>query len=265
MSFIEVTRNGVTYMTAPNIMAAHAFTTRFEGVSQGIYSSLNLGINRGDDPELVMENYRRVCGVLGITIDDLVCSHQIHSANIRPVTRADRAGLFKSSPHKADGLITCDAGVALLVFTADCVPILLHDPVSGVIAAVHAGWRGTARDIAGAAVRKMVKEFGCVPVDISAAIGPCISGCCFETSRDVVDALYEALGTLAERCVSTFGDKFMVDLKEANRLLLGRAGLVDIVLSDECTCCQSEKYWSHRRTNGHRGSQAAIIVKGSIT
>jgi len=261
MSFDENTGNGIVYLTAQNIHTPHAFTTRRGGVSQGIYSSLNLGINRGDAPAHVRENYNLVCGALGIEISDVVRSNQVHGARVRGVTLEDRGELFKSTPPEADGLITCDTGVALMVFTADCVPILLHDRVCGVIGAIHAGWRGTVLDIAGVAVQRMVDDFGCRRTDISAAIGPCISKCCYETGQDVADALQKTMGKAADNCISVQGGRFMVNLKESNRLLLERAGLIDVTISDECTFCSNDKYWSHRRTNGQRGSQAAVIVK----
>ena len=246
-------------MTAPNIKVAHAFTTRFGGVSHGIYSSMNLGVNSGDDPVCVRENFSLLCNALDVEAEDIVCSRQVHSIRIRTVTREDRGEIFYSSPHEADGLITSEKGVALIVFTADCVPILLHDPVRGVIGAVHAGWRGTTRDIAGTAISIMTAGFRCVPSDISAAIGPCISKCCYETGQDVVAALDKTFPAASEKCVKMRGPKYMVDLKEINRLLLLRAGLRDITISDECTSCLSDKYWSHRKTNGKRGSQAALI------
>jgi len=260
MPFAEQNSNGVVYMTAPNIQATHAFTTRFGGVSQGIYSSLNLGINCGDDPARVRENYRLTCSALNIAEYDIVCSNQIHGTHIRVVSRGDCGGLFRIRPQEADGLITQSTGVALMVFTADCVPILLHDHVRHVIGAIHAGWRGTALNIAGAAIQRMVDEFSCFPADISAAIGPPISKCCYETGQDVADALRNTLGNKAETCIALHGNKYMVDLKESNRLLLERAGLRDIMISDDCTSCQSDKYWSHRKTNGKRGSQIAIIA-----
>ncbi|MCL2408190.1 MAG: peptidoglycan editing factor PgeF [Oscillospiraceae bacterium] len=260
--FAERTAHGVTYMTAPNIEATHAFTIRIGGVSGGVYATMNLGINRGDDPSRVRENYDIICRVLCIRAGDIVCSRQVHGKNVRVVTREDCGDVCTPSPCEADGLITNEPGVALMVFTADCVPILLHDSQKGVIAAIHAGWRGTAMDIAGEAVRKMAKIFGCD--NIQAAIGPCISKCCFETDKDVQEALYDALGEEAGYCIESLGDKFMVDLKEANRLLLIRAGVRDIAVSDECTACLPEKYWSHRRMGTERGSQAAIIaMRGS--
>ena len=259
MMFTEQVVYGLPYMTAPNIETAHAFTTRFGGVSGGVYETLNLGQNLGDDPECVKENYRRLCNALGISEADIVCQRQVHGADVRVVTDTDRGKLYSVTDNEGDGLITASPDVALTVFTADCAAILLYDAVCGVIGAVHAGWRGTAADIAGAAVRKMAGEFGCT--DIKAAVGPCISKCCFETDSDVADALYGALGTQADKCLERRGDKFMVDIKEANRLTLIRAGLKagNIAISDECTFCRSDKYWSHRRTKGIRGTQAAII------
>ena len=255
---VEQTAHGVTYMTAPNIAAVHAFTTRIGGVSAGAYASMNLGMNRGDNPVSVRENYDKICRALDIETKDIVCSRQVHGKHVAVVTREDCGEIYQPLPREADGFITNEPGVALMVFTADCVPILLHDSQRGVIAAVHAGWRGTAMDITGEAVRKMVEIFGCA--DIQAAIGPCISQCCFETGTDVTDALHDVLGEDAARCIESRNGAWMVDLKEANRLLLLQAGVRNIAVSDECTSCLSDKYWSHRRMGTERGSQAAIIV-----
>ena len=260
----EKSYGGVIYLTSHNVRVTHAFTTRFGGISRGIYESLNLGIGFGDEPGNVAENFGLICSALGISDSDIVCSRQVHGAHIRTVSRNDCGGLYSQTRHEADGLITCDPGVALAVFTADCVPILLHDPVRGAIGAVHAGWRGTAANIAGAAVKSMTGAFGCSPADISVAIGPCISKCCYETDRDVADAILEALPEASAACVCTRNGKYMVDLKEANRFLLYVAGIQDVAISDECTSCRKDKYWSHRRTSGHRGSQAGIIVNRKV-
>jgi len=252
MSFKEVISNSVTYMTAPDIQTTHAFTTRHGGVSNGIYSTLNLAQKAGDEIENVKENYALICRAMGLETSAIVCSNQVHGNHIRVVTKEDTGKLFKPNPHEADGLITNSTGVALMVFTADCVPILLHDPINKVIGAVHAGWRGTASNIAGEAIGKMETLFKCRRENIRAAIGPCISKCCYETDSDVANALPETS--------VRYGDKFMVDLKEANRQQLLKAGVEHIEVSEECTSCNSEKYWSHRKTNGKRGTQASIIV-----
>lgn len=260
MSLIENKAEALIYMTAPNIETVHAFTTRYGGVSGGAYSSLNLGRYLGDDPVHVRENYKLVRTALGIPAGSFASTDQVHGSCIVSARRADCGEPPPLPPYKADGLVTRETGVALIIFTADCVPVLLHDPVRGVIAAVHAGWRGTAAGITGKTVLKMVNDFGCAPSDIRAAIGPCISKCCYETGADVADALRATLGDAAESCVSPAGGKYMTDLKEANRLLLTRAGLTDIIVSDECTSCMCDKYWSYRRVSGKRGSQAAIIL-----
>ncbi|MCL2221319.1 MAG: peptidoglycan editing factor PgeF [Oscillospiraceae bacterium] len=252
MSFREIISHSVTYMTAPGIQATHAFTTRHGGVSSGIYSTLNLAQKAGDEIENVKENYALICRAMGLDTRAIVCSNQVHGTHIRVATIEDTGKLFKPNPHEADGLITDSPCVALMVFTADCVPILLHDPIRKVIGAVHAGWRGTASNIAGEAIRKMETVFECKCSDIRAAIGPCISKCCYETDSDVASALPDFS--------SKYGEKFMVDLKDANRRLLDKSGVKNIEVSEECTSCKSDKYWSHRKTKGKRGTQAAIIV-----
>ena len=250
------------YITAPNIKVRHAFTTRLGGVSAGIFESLNLAESRGDDKSSVCENYRLICEELGISPKSLVFSRQIHENVVKAVTIKDAHELFSDIAYECDGLVTSDADAALIIFMADCVPVLLHDPARGVIAAVHAGWRGTAKNICGAATEKMSAEFGCDPGDIRAAIGPSISACCYETDKEVPDALFSALGEGAESCVTPRGGKYMVDLKRANRFFLKNAGLTDenIFVSGDCTMCKSDVYWSHRATRGSRGSQAAIIT-----
>ncbi len=254
-------------MTADTINTTHAFTTRLGGVSTGVHTSLNLGYKEGDVPENVRHNYAVLSAALGFDANGMVFSHQVHKDGVRVAGRGDRRGPYDPVPYEADGLVTAEADLPLIIFTADCGPILLHDPVRGAVGAVHAGWRGTVLNIAGAAVDKMTAELGCRPADIRAAIGPCISKCCFETGNDVRDAVKQLLGGEAPQYAEPRGDKYMVDLKGINTLLLERAGLLpeNIDVSPECTSCRSEKYWSHRVTKGQRGSQAAVIIlKGQL-
>lgn len=262
MSF-EVCRKGnLEYLRAENLSGAvHCFTTRYGGVSEGVLSSLNLGIHRGDRPENVLENYRILGDAVGFSPEDLVFTHQTHTAIVRQVGRADRGqGLFAPVPGDYDGLITDEPGVALIVFSADCTPILLYDPVRHAIGAVHAGWRGTAAGIAANAVRLMGEQFGSDPANIRAAIGPCIGPCCFETGPEVPEAMVSALGAEAENYIAPKGEKYYVNLKEMNRLWLERAGVTQVELSCDCTRCQPLRFWSHRITGDARGSQAAIIM-----
>lgn len=241
----------------------HGFTDRLGGVSEGIYASLNLGINRGDDRKNVEENYNRVCRTLGVDREKLVFSGQVHGDVIHSVELDDIGkGLNQTVDYDADGLITNIPEVTLVVFGADCLTILLCDPVKQVVAAVHAGWRGTALGITAKTVEKMVKEYGCDRENILAALGPCISKCCFETGEEVPKAMAEALGAEAVPYIEELGDgKFKVDLKGLNLLWLNRSGVLatNVDVSKDCTKCYPERYWSHRYTHGERGTQAALI------
>lgn len=250
------------YVASPLLDTPHGFSTRLGGVSQGHLASLNLGCHRGDEPEALRENYRRFCAAVGVNGDCLVMTHQVHGVEVRPVTRAEaKPDLLDETFVEADGLVTDVPGVTLVIFTADCIPILLFDPARRVAAAVHAGWRGTAGAIAAQGVRAM-ENYGCKASDIRAAIGPGIGPCCFETDGDVPQAMAERLGDLAAPYVSKKGDKWSVDLKGVNQAILLQAGLSEglIDVSRDCTCCHPEKYWSHRYTHGLRGSQAAAIM-----
>ncbi len=259
--------NGVTFLAADGFRAAggvaHGFSTRLGGVSSGIYASLNLGPTRGDEPDCVRENYRRFCAAIGADAARLVMTNQVHGTVIRTVSASDgKADPYDREEYACDGLITNVPGLALTIFSADCISVLLYDPVRRVIAAVHAGWRGTAGDIVGKAARQMRADYGCRPEEILAAVGPGISQCCFETHADVPEAMTAALGGLAEPHMISLGNgKFKVGLKEINAALLARAGLRPdhIEVSGDCTACLPEKYWSHRVTQGQRGSQAAIL------
>lgn len=267
MSIVEHVSAGVPYLQCDAIAAAggaaHGFSTRLGGVSEGIYASLNLGLSRGDDRDKVMENYRRFTAAIGANLDGLVLSSQVHGDVVRTVTTGDKGkGIFVKCDYEADGLITDVPGLCLAVFSADCLPILLYDPVRRVVAAVHAGWRGTAMGIVTRAVEKMRDVYGSAPADILAAIGPGISKCCFETDEDVPNAMTEAMGAAALHAMELRkSGKFHVDLKRLNALRLERAGLSaeHISISEDCTMCQHDKYWSHRYTRGQRGSQAAMI------
>lgn len=261
MAIIIKKQNFLEYLIAENLAAPHGFTTRTGGVSEGHLSSLNIGMHRGDTPENVAENYRRLGEAMGFSAEKLVLANQVHTDTVRVVTEKDCLGSLSHRDYpECDGLVTNTAGVALAVFTADCTPILLHDPVTGAVGAVHAGWRGTALGIGAKAVERMVSAFGCDPADICAAIGPNIGPCCFETDRDVPEAMTAALGEAAKPFISARGNKFHVDLKQINALWLRRSGVVNIEISSHCTACSSDLFWSHRVTKGNRGSQGAIIV-----
>lgn len=254
-------KENLEYLTAGQIGVPHCFTTRLGGVSEGYLASLNIGTSRGDDRQNVVENYRRLGDAIGFDVENLVLSHQTHSDIVRPVTGANRgAGLFAPALEECDALVTATAGLALVVFTADCTPILFWDERTGAVGAAHAGWRGTVNGIGQRVVETMAREYGSRPGDIRAAIGPNIGWCHFETDEDVPQALLRAYGEEISQWITTKGDKFHVDLKKINQWILNRAGVEQVEVSEECTVCRNDRFWSHRVTGGQRGSQGAIIV-----
>lgn len=262
-AMMEREENGVVFLQSGLLSARHGFSTRLGGVSEGIFASMNLGHRRGDAPERVRENYARFCRATKTDETRLVMANQVHGDVVKYVSSEDvKKDLFEPAKFEADGLVTNTPGITLVVFSADCIPILLEDPKAGVIAAVHAGWRGTALGIAARGVEAM-EALGAKASDIRAVIGPGIGKDCFETDEDVPEALGARQGTWTEGyCFPAAPGRFRVDLKGINGEILRRAGVKaeNLAVSGECTCCQPEKYWSHRFTKGQRGSQAAVIM-----
>lgn len=267
MAFLTHSSNELVYHTSDileNSGIVHGFSTRLGGVSKGHFASLNL---RGSGPEPdnrenVRENYRRFCEALGTDIQDLVQSKQVHEDTVRHVTRADRGkGLFVTTDFTADALVTNEPGLNLMVFSADCIILLLHDPVSRCVGAVHAGWRGTALDLPAKAVREMGRLFGAKPENIRVAVGPGIGPCCFETHDDVPDAMRSAFGSGVGAYIAPRGAKWTVDLKAINAWRLREAGVrpEHIDVCSDCTACRTDLYWSHRVTGDRRGVQGALI------
>ena len=232
MPFTQQTKNGVVFHTADAFTAAggvaHGFASRLGGVSTGPCAQLNLGLSRHDRPEAVRENYRRFCQAIGTDETSLVMTHQVHQDTVRTAARSDvLADLFDPIPYDADGLVTNQPGLCLTIYYADCIPVLLYDPVKKAIAAVHSGWRGTAQAIVPKAVAKLTALYGSDPKDILAAIGPGIGPCCFETHRDVPDAMAAQLGPGVLDFVRPLAEpgKFSVDLKGILTWQLTGAGL----------------------------------------
>ena len=259
-------KHGTTeYLAAESIGVPHGFTTRRGGVSQGYLASLNLGMHRGDSRENVEENFRRLAHAIGFDLNQLVMTWQTHSDLVRVVGKDDPNGIDHRNYPQCDALITNTPGIALWVFTADCTPILLHDPVTGAVGAVHAGWRGTAKAIAAKTVSAMVTAFGCDPANIRAAIGPNIAQCCFQCDADVPHAMLAAYGKEATPFIRKEGQKYYVNLKEINALALRSVGVTHIEISPLCTACRQDLFWSHRVLGDARGSQGAVILCQEVT
>ncbi len=260
MALTTVRKGDLEYLIAEEFTVKHCFTTRFGGVSKGALGAMNLGMHRGDLPENVEENYAILARELEFELQNLVLTHQTHTDIVRTVGKADAKGLDNHAYPICDALITNEPGTALVVFAADCTPILLQDPETGAVGALHAGWRGTAAGLAQKTVQAMVCQFGCDPANIQAAIGPNIGQCCFETNGDVPQAMLEALGEEANAYITPKNDKYYVNLKEINAAFLRRAGVEQINIATQCTACDTDRFWSHRKVGANRGSQGAIIV-----
>ena len=263
MSVILKQNGSFRYLAAENIRASHCFTTRQGGVSTGCLESMNIGTSRGDSRENVLKNSEILGKNLGFDPKRAVLSRQVHSDIVAKAELSHAgAGLYGPPMPDCDALITNEKGLALVIFTADCTPILFWDPVTGAVGAAHAGWRGTAKAIAARTVEAMEQHYGCRPEDIRAAIGPNIGLCHFETNEDVPDAMRKAFGPEAEAYMSRGREKFHVDLKAMNAMVLRRAGVTQIEISDACTYCRPDLFWSHRILGQNRGSQGAVIVCG---
>ena len=264
MSFVTHAQNDLVWLTAPSLDGVrHGFSTRRGGVSPAPWDTLNLGPGRGDAPENMRENYRRFFGCTGAAPERAVLSLQVHRDHVRLCTAADAGkGLVRERDYEADALITAEQDLPLVVFSADCGILLLHDPDAGCVGAVHAGWRGCAAGIVEKTVREMVRLLGARPERILAAVGPCIGPCCFETDSDVPEAVRaSALGAEAEPYLERRGAKYHVDLAGLNRQWLLHAGVTPehIDVCGLCTACRPDLFWSHRKMGNARGAQVAMI------
>lgn len=262
-------KNHVPYIQFKNLSATgivkHGFSTRKGGVSTGIFSSMNLNFKRGDDPDAVLENYRRMAAALNMRVEDMVLSDQTHTTNVRVITEEDRGkGILRPQDYSdVDGMITNVPGIVLVTSYADCVPLYFVDPVRKAIGLSHSGWKGTVGHIGQKTVWKMYEVYGSEPKDIVAAIGPSICQSCYEVSDDVAEAFRAnfTADEAADILLDKGNGKYQLDLWKANWYVLTDAGILPEHLSvtDLCTACHPDLLWSHRKTNGQRGGLSAFL------
>ena len=262
-------KNHVPYIQFKNLSATgivkHGFSTRKGGVSTGIFSSMNLNFKRGDDPDAVLENYRRMAAALNMRVEDMVLSDQTHTTNVRVITEEDRGkGILKPQDYSdVDGMITNVPGIVLVTSYADCAPLYFVDPVRKAIGLSHSGWKGTVGHIGQKTVWKMHEVYGSEPKDIVAAIGPSICQSCYEVSDDVAEAFRAnfTADEAADILLDKGNGKYQLDLWKANWYVLTDAGILPEHLSvtDLCTACHPDLLWSHRKTNGQRGGLSAFL------
>ena len=226
---------------------------------------MNLSFSRGDNPDAVLENYRRVAETFGKTVDDFICTDQTHTTTVLQVGKAERGyGVTKEKPYTdVDGLITNEPGVILSTFYADCVPLYFVDPVHKAIGLSHSGWRGTVGRMGQKTLEAMAKAYGTRPEDVYAAVGPSICQDCYEISEDVAEHFYEEFqGHGDEILINKGNGKYQLDLWKTNEIVLLEAGIrpEHLAVTNVCTCCNSEVLFSHRASHGKRGNLAAFLM-----
>lgn len=241
-------------LTGRYLKARHGFPTRRGGVSQGPFASLNCGVSTADEPAAVAENVRRLAAAAGVDVSRLATVSQVHGDVVR------RANPGWAGPEEGDAVWTDEPGVAVAVRTADCLPILMEDPVGRRVAAVHAGWRGVLSLVAVRALEQLVAA-GTRVADVRVVLGPCIGPCCFEVDGD-----------LPERFAAAFGEGVVVtpagqarhhlDLQLSVVGALTRAGVPagQVERLEACTACDAGRFFSHRRDRGVTGRHLSFIT-----
>lgn len=244
----------------------HGFSTRLGGVSTGCFAEMNLSFDRGDRPEAVRENFRRIGKALGVECEDMVLSQQTHTTNVRFVTAEDRGkGIVRERDYTdVDGMVTNVPGICLVTSYADCVPLYFVDPVRKAIGLSHSGWRGTAGRIGQKTIEKMQQYFGSDPSDILAAIGPSVCMDCYEVSEDVVLRFQETFDKQAwpELFYKKKDGKYQLNLWKANEIIFREAGILPehMAVTNLCTHCNSSILYSHRAQGNRRGNLCAFLA-----
>ncbi len=262
---VKLTQRGpVQYLESEEILQSssilHGFCTRNGGVSSGPYATLNVSPREGDSPEQVRMNWQRIASAFGIPCEQFFVVNQVHGDNFLIIE--DAVSCHSLENRQYDAIVTDQPGVAIGIKTADCAPVFLFDKRKRAIAAVHAGWRGTALGIAGNAVRVMGERFSSRPEDLLAAIGPSIGPCCYEVDEPVFEAM--SLQGEAERVLrpGRRQRRWMFDLPLANRIQLEREGIPQgqISAAGFCTCCRQDLFFSHRRDGEKTGRHLNFIL-----
>lgn len=242
----------------------HGFSTRWGGVSQGIYANMNLGFKTADQPENIRKNYEIICAAIGLNTPNLTLTDQTHSTNVKIITEKDIGKGFSIPQdfHDVDGLITDIPLVPLSVVHADCVPLLFVDMKQKVVGAAHAGWRGTVNGIATTMIQTFLAHFHSQPEDIWMGIGPSIGFCCYEVDTPVME-VFANHPLLANTAVikPTAPGKYHIHLQEVNRILAQAEGILQehMIDSNLCTNCHKDLFFSHRGHKGKRGLLASLI------
>jgi YfiH family protein len=240
----------------------HFSSTRQGGVSSGEYASLNLGNFSDESRENIIQNRQLLCAALGIPLNRLIGAHQVHGTNVKLVDdsllKMDENSR-KASLEGFDALICNTPDVCITTTTADCVPILLLDPVTRSIAAIHSGWRSTLNNIVGCTIEALKDNFGVNPANLVAAVGPCISGAVYEVGCEL-EAQFHINGFDTHQFFSQkTEDKFLFNIRLAVQKQLKTAGISNIEVSPHCTFSEPDLFFSARRQGIHSGRMLSGI------
>lgn len=254
---------GVPFLSYPMLektgIVNHGFSTKLGGVSKGCWATMNISTTRGDDPEDVKENERRIARAIGVKPEDFTYTNQTHTTNVAVVRAEDKGKRFMET----DGMITNVPGICLVTFYADCVPLYFVDPVKKAIGLSHSGWRGTVGKMGKVTVEKMQETYGSDPADIYAAIGPSICQDCYEVSEDVIEEFEKVFDKKYRNKLfyRKENGKYQLNLWMANKIIFLEAGIPEenISMPNLCTCCNPEFLFSHRASHGKRGNLGAFL------
>ena len=241
----------------PDNQVKQGVFTRHGGVSPHPWKSLNLGGTVGDERKNIVENRKSLFDSINQTVESLYDVWQVHSDI---VVKVEKPRGLSNEPVKADAIITNNPHVTLFMRFADCVPILIYDPVMSVVGMVHAGWEGTVKKIASITIQAMQEQFGCKPQDILAGIGPSICVRHYEVKQDVGNKVRMAFGSESSSILVEETNKVYFDLWRANELSLRNSGVKNIEISGICTACNLDDWYSHRGENGVTGRFGAILA-----
>lgn len=247
----------------PHLIVGFSARRRDEDLNQRNYA-----FHVGDQPSMVIENRKQLLQQIGMPFESWTCGEQVHGTDLQWVTQNERGkgSLVRDTAFQdTDGLITDEENILLASYYADCVPLFFYSPDLDFIGVAHAGWKGTVEGIATKMVRKFQKA-GANPTTLRVAIGPSIGVCCYEVDERVIHAVTKALSDqqhLDEVSIRTKPGRWQLDLRKTNMKLLQKAGVVEknILITQRCTSCDQDYFYSHRRDEGRTGRMVAFIGK----
>jgi len=258
-------KKNIEYLQSPLLsncdFLEHAFCTRRGGASRDDYKSLNMSFREGDEEFRVLQNWDRLATAFAIPMEQFLVVNQVHGGAIF-VIKPHGSYFSTRDELNYDAIVTSRTDLAICIKTADCVPVFIVDQVKKVIAVVHAGWKGTALEISAKVIRLMQKQYGCLPTDILAAIGPSIGKCCYDVDQATADAFRKQNNSELFLQQGPKKDKWMLDLPEANRRQILDTGVPEsnIEVSGYCTVCNQDMFFSHRGSGGITGRQVNFMM-----